>query len=124
MRNRVWLAYRNLPAPVAVVYVANWFVIATLRQPRRSATSSTGSLRAGEPALEVNASRSAGAPSPDSPGSADRRSSEAGNVPTMTGAAEGSDAPLAADERAALIAATSGGSRRCATAPSTASASW
>jgi GT2 family glycosyltransferase len=35
MRNRVWLAYRNLPVPVAVVYVANWFVISTLRQPRR-----------------------------------------------------------------------------------------
>ena len=35
MRNRVWLAYRNLPGPVAVAYVANWFVIATLRQPSR-----------------------------------------------------------------------------------------
>ncbi len=34
MRNRVWLAYRNLPAPVAVAYVVDWFVISTLRQPR------------------------------------------------------------------------------------------
>ena len=35
MRNRVWLAYRNLPAPLALWYVANWFVISALRQPRR-----------------------------------------------------------------------------------------
>jgi GT2 family glycosyltransferase len=35
MRNRVWLAYRNLPAPLALCYVANWFVIAALRRPRR-----------------------------------------------------------------------------------------
>lgn len=33
MRNRVWLAYRNLPAPLAVVYVANWLVISAIRQP-------------------------------------------------------------------------------------------
>jgi hypothetical protein len=35
MRNRVWLAYRNLPTPLAVVYVANWLLIATARQPRQ-----------------------------------------------------------------------------------------
>ena len=33
MRNRVWLAYRNLPAPIAVGYVANWMAIATVRRP-------------------------------------------------------------------------------------------
>jgi GT2 family glycosyltransferase len=36
MRNRVWLAYRNLPTPVALCYVANWFVLSALRQPRRA----------------------------------------------------------------------------------------
>jgi len=35
MRNRVWLAYRNLPAPLAVVYVANWLVISALRRPHQ-----------------------------------------------------------------------------------------
>jgi GT2 family glycosyltransferase len=34
MRNRVWLAYRNLPAPLAAAYVANWFAISTARHPR------------------------------------------------------------------------------------------
>jgi GT2 family glycosyltransferase len=34
MRNRVWLAYRNLPVPVAAGYVANWFAISTVRDPR------------------------------------------------------------------------------------------
>ena len=33
MRSCVWLAYRNLPAPLAVVYVANWLVISAIRQP-------------------------------------------------------------------------------------------
>jgi GT2 family glycosyltransferase len=36
MRNRVWLAYRNLPAPLALWYVANWFVVSAIRQPRRA----------------------------------------------------------------------------------------
>jgi GT2 family glycosyltransferase len=36
MRNRVWLAYRNLPAPLAVAYVTNWFVISALRRPRQA----------------------------------------------------------------------------------------
>jgi GT2 family glycosyltransferase len=34
MRNRVWLAYRNLPVPIAAGYVANWFAISTVRDPR------------------------------------------------------------------------------------------
>jgi GT2 family glycosyltransferase len=34
MRNRVWLAYRNLPAPIAAGYVANWLAISTARDPR------------------------------------------------------------------------------------------
>jgi GT2 family glycosyltransferase len=33
MRNRVWLAHRNLPAPVAVLYVLNWLSISALRDP-------------------------------------------------------------------------------------------
>jgi GT2 family glycosyltransferase len=36
MRNRVWLAYRNLPAPLALCYVANWLVVSAVRQPRRA----------------------------------------------------------------------------------------
>ena len=36
MRNRVWLAYRNLPTTLALCYVANWFVVSVLRQPRRA----------------------------------------------------------------------------------------
>jgi GT2 family glycosyltransferase len=36
MRNRVWLAYRNLPAPLALCYVANWLVVAAMRRPRRA----------------------------------------------------------------------------------------
>ena len=35
MRNRVWLAHRNLPAPLAVLYVANWLAISGLRHPRQ-----------------------------------------------------------------------------------------
>jgi GT2 family glycosyltransferase len=35
MRNRVWLAYRNLPAPLAVGYLATWFAISAARSPRR-----------------------------------------------------------------------------------------
>ncbi len=34
MRNRVWLAYRNLPAPLVAGYVANWLAISTVRDPR------------------------------------------------------------------------------------------
>ena len=34
MRNRVWLAYRNLPVPLAAGYVANWLAISTVRDPR------------------------------------------------------------------------------------------
>jgi GT2 family glycosyltransferase len=30
-RNRVWLARRNLPFPIGIIYVAVWFVISTLR---------------------------------------------------------------------------------------------
>ena len=30
-RNRVWLARRNLPLPIGVIYVAVWFVISALR---------------------------------------------------------------------------------------------
>jgi hypothetical protein len=33
MRNRVWLAYRNLPASIAAAYVVNWFAISTARDP-------------------------------------------------------------------------------------------
>lgn len=33
MRNRVWLAHRTLPAPLAVLYVANWLVVTALRRP-------------------------------------------------------------------------------------------
>jgi GT2 family glycosyltransferase len=35
MRNRVWLANRSLPAPIAVLYVANWLLITTIRRPRQ-----------------------------------------------------------------------------------------
>ncbi len=34
-RNRVWLARRNLPFPIGVVYVAVWFTISVLRLRRR-----------------------------------------------------------------------------------------
>jgi GT2 family glycosyltransferase len=33
MRNRVWLAYRNLPVPLAAGYVANWLAISIVRDP-------------------------------------------------------------------------------------------
>jgi GT2 family glycosyltransferase len=36
MRNRVWLAYRNLPVPLAFAYVVNWLVISTVRSPRHA----------------------------------------------------------------------------------------
>lgn len=35
MRNRVWLAHRSLPAPIAVMYVLNWLVVSGARRPRR-----------------------------------------------------------------------------------------
>src|SRR5690606_34576467 len=40
-RNRVWLARRNLPWPLAVVYLAVWVVLTVLR------VRSVGALRAG-----------------------------------------------------------------------------
>ena len=42
MRNRVWLAYRNLPAPVAVGYVVNWMAIAAVRRPRAAGALARG----------------------------------------------------------------------------------
>lgn len=33
MRNRVWLAHRNLPAPIAVAYVLNWLTASIIRRP-------------------------------------------------------------------------------------------
>jgi GT2 family glycosyltransferase len=36
-RNRVWLARRNLPWPLAVVYVADWVLLTLVRVRRRSA---------------------------------------------------------------------------------------
>ena len=45
MRNRVWLAHRNLPVPLAVLYVANWFTVTTARQPRSLPTLVRALLR-------------------------------------------------------------------------------
>lgn len=42
MRNRLWLAHRNLPMPLAVAYVANWLVIASLRRPGRTGANLAG----------------------------------------------------------------------------------
>jgi GT2 family glycosyltransferase len=42
MRNRVWLAHRNLPWPLAVLYVADWFAISGLRHPRHIAQLARG----------------------------------------------------------------------------------
>ena len=36
MRNRVWLAHRSLPAPIALVYVADWLVVSSLRRPKQA----------------------------------------------------------------------------------------
>ena len=36
-RNRVWLARRNLPWPLAVVYLADWVMITVLRERSRDA---------------------------------------------------------------------------------------
>lgn len=36
MRNRVWLAHRNLPAVVGVLYLVIWFVISLVRDPGRA----------------------------------------------------------------------------------------
>lgn len=38
-RNRVWLAKRNLPLPVAVCYVANWAIMSVARTVRRPAST-------------------------------------------------------------------------------------
>jgi hypothetical protein len=38
----VWLAYRNLPAPLALWYVANWFVVSAIRQPHRAGDLARG----------------------------------------------------------------------------------
>ena len=45
-RNRVWLAHRRLPAPIALAYVTSWFVISSVRQPR-SVGSQMAGIRAG-----------------------------------------------------------------------------
>lgn len=37
-RNRVWLAHRNLPLPLAVAYVANWTVVTLVRNVRHLET--------------------------------------------------------------------------------------
>ena len=37
MRNRVWLAHRNLPAGLAVLYVLDWLAISAARDPRHAA---------------------------------------------------------------------------------------
>ena len=37
MRNRVWLAHRNLPAGFAVLYVLDWLAISAARDPRHAA---------------------------------------------------------------------------------------
>lgn len=39
-RNRVWLAKRNLPGPVAVAYIANWAGVSVLRNARHPASAS------------------------------------------------------------------------------------
>jgi GT2 family glycosyltransferase len=44
MRNRLWLAYRNLPVPLAVAYVVNWLLITTLRRPRQVGDLLRGAL--------------------------------------------------------------------------------
>jgi GT2 family glycosyltransferase len=36
MRNRVWLAHRTLPAPVAALYVVNWLALSALRRPTQT----------------------------------------------------------------------------------------
>jgi GT2 family glycosyltransferase len=38
MRNRVWLAHRNLPLVVGIGYVLNWLAISTLRRPANALT--------------------------------------------------------------------------------------
>ncbi|WP_430868458.1 glycosyltransferase family 2 protein [Demequina aurantiaca] len=38
-RNRVWLAKRNLPCPVAVAYVVNWTAVSVLRNIRHPAST-------------------------------------------------------------------------------------
>jgi GT2 family glycosyltransferase len=44
MRNRVWVAYRNLPAPLAVAYVLDWLAISIARGPRRASALVRGTL--------------------------------------------------------------------------------
>lgn len=41
-RNRVWLAHRSLPLPVAVLYVVNWVTIGAMRSPGQLADSLAG----------------------------------------------------------------------------------
>jgi hypothetical protein len=36
-RNRVWLARRNLPAPLVPVYLGVWMLLTLLRRPSRAA---------------------------------------------------------------------------------------
>jgi GT2 family glycosyltransferase len=33
MRNRVWMVHRCLPAPLAILYVVNWFAVSAVRAP-------------------------------------------------------------------------------------------
>ena len=40
-RNRVWLARRNLPAPVALLYVATWVAVGGIRLRSRGAFAET-----------------------------------------------------------------------------------
>ncbi len=105
MRNRVWLAYRNLPTTLALV----------LRRQlvRRLGVASTASRR--RPRARCRR-RMADAPSrrteadplahrrPPHEARADPRFCETGSVTAMTGA-DDAGGPLSADERAALIAA-------------------
>lgn len=41
-RNRVWLAHRSLPVPLAITYLVNWFLVTSLRSPRSWRTTLGG----------------------------------------------------------------------------------
>ncbi len=43
-RNRMWLAHRSLPAPVAVLYVINWLAIGVIRSPSQLGPTLAGYL--------------------------------------------------------------------------------
>ena len=72
MRNRVWLAHRNLPAGLAVLYVLDWLAISAARDPRHGAALSAPRSRRGGHA-PGRGGRSGGRPLPGSPGSDVRR---------------------------------------------------